>query len=173
MLIVITKDREIRDFYSDPGSNSAAWGQVLLLNVTDNQERATNALRKALSLFGRNEPLCLVGHGNDTEIGGSGGEDDPWGWTAQGIAEMLAALPHRPTVVLVEACAEEESDGMKVDPVFGFAQALSTELNRPGRAGTMSGCILYGYINETDVTHTLPDPRTIDKSVEVVPYVIL
>lgn len=172
MLIIITKDKKIRTFYSGAGSKSGLWGRVLELNVTDDQDRATNALKKALSLLGADEPLCLVGHGNDTEIGGSGKTRDPWGWRFDEIAPMLAALPHRPSVVLIEACAEEEDDGTKIDPIFGFAQALADQLNKPGQAGRMSGCTVYGYTNETDSQHTLPNPGTIARSVEVVPYLI-
>ncbi|WP_027344957.1 hypothetical protein [Hamadaea tsunoensis] len=172
MLIIITKDRKIRQFYTSTRSNSGAWGQVIELNDTYDQERATNALKKALSRLGANEPLCLVGHGNDTEIGGSGKTRDPWGWSYADVAPMLAALPHRPTAVLIEACAEEEEDGTKIDPVFGFAQALAQQLNRHGQAGRMSGCTVYGYINETDSEHSLPNPATIGRSVELIPYVI-
>jgi len=169
MLIIITKDRRIRRFYTESRSGSGAWGQIYLLDASDNQKRATEGLKNALSLLSAGESLCLVGHGNDTEIGGSGKSGDPWTWTADDLAGLLAALPNKPDGVLFEACALDEDDPHKVDPVFGFAQAVWSRLSGTGGAGRMAGATIFGYQNGVPVEHTLPKPgvAALDKNVEL------
>ncbi|WP_027344956.1 hypothetical protein [Hamadaea tsunoensis] len=169
MLIIITKDPKIVRFYTSARSGSGAWGQIVVLDPGYDQTQATRQLSDTLAKLPAGESLCLVGHGNDTEIGGSGKRNDPWGWHADELAGMLSLLRQKPDGVLFEACALDEDDPHKVDPVFGFAQAVWSRLNGSGQAGKMKGVTIFGYQNGVPVEHTLPRPGTaaLDKNVEL------
>ncbi|WP_155368067.1 hypothetical protein [Catellatospora vulcania] len=180
MLIVITKDPKIVDFISTTKSGAAAWGTVHLLNPAHGQDQAHAQLIGLLNTARSGDPLCIVGHGNDHEVGGKGNANDPWGWTAKDMALLLnTELNNRPSLILFEVCSDEaleeatkESNQVGKMPVEGFATNLQAAFRKTGVADRLNGLTVYSYNRHTATTHTLPHPDAVAKSRELQPSVL-
>jgi hypothetical protein len=156
MLIVCTQDNRIIDFTRSAESGAARWGELVEL-PHGRQRQATLAFKSALGRVGDNEDLCLSAHGNDDEIGD---EDGGWTWTASQVAELLADnLPNGYRGrILIRACT---------DTVASFAAHLAVELERRER---LYGVWIYGYIKHLAIKTQYPEPKNLDKDVELSPH---
>lgn len=159
MLIIVSRDPRLHVWCADPSSHADDWGLIVNLG-NGNQASATALLISALGRLGDDEPLCLVGHGNDTEIGDEGSGPSDWTWTVRQVAAILAArlgLRGYHGKILAETCAET---------VTNFTTHLALAL-----AGhhALRGVWLYGYNRPVDVWHTFPAPSQLDSSVELQP----
>jgi hypothetical protein len=157
MLIIMTRDARLHAWCADPMSHAANWGDIVGLghgNVGD----ATAHLRHALRLLGPGEPLCLAGHGSDTEIGDS--QATGWTWGVNDIAAILAEeLGPRGYngPILIETCAETISN---------FSTNVAIAL---GAMGALRRVWLFGYNRPVDITHTIPSPSQLPTSRELQP----
>jgi hypothetical protein len=110
-----------------------------------------------LSNQDRTEDLCFSGHGNDTEIGGAGGPNDPWGWTAEEIAGMLSTIVETNNWrgrVLFHVCCET---------VANFSARVAIRLAQMGR----HHIACYGYNRSLPANEGIPLPRNLDKNVSL------
>lgn len=157
MLIVCTQDNRIIDFTRSVESGAARWGELVEL-PHGRQRQATLAFKSALGRVGETEDLCLSAHGNDDELGDE--DIDGWTWTATQVAEFLAdKLPNGYRGrILIRACT---------DTVASFAAHLAVELER--RQG-LYGVWIYGYVKHLAIKTQYPDPKNLDKDVELSAY---
>jgi hypothetical protein len=172
MLIVITKDPYIVEFRPKQSAGEAEWGTIFILDPSKNQKQATAQLKSLLNNVAEGEPLAIVGHGNDTEAGGEGVDDDTWGWTAAEMAALLnTELRHRPGPILFEVCSDDPQEVSKPQ-VLGFATSLQLEISRLTVSKNVKGATVYSYNTHIDAHHTLPRPQAIHKSVELQPSIL-
>ncbi len=157
MLIVCTQDNRIIDFTRTPESGAARWRQLVELSP-GGQRQATAELKVALARVEQTEDLCLSAHGNDTEIGDE--DEHGWTWTVSEIAGLLAEnLPQGYSGrILIRACT---------DTIASFAANLAVELERRKR---LNGVWIYGYIKHLAIKTQYPDPKNLDKDVELSPH---
>lgn len=155
MLIVITKDQEIMEWASSPESGAGAWGSLKQLSA-GTQRTANPRLLEFLSGVAQDEPLCITGHGNDTEVGDEGSGRPNWTWTHADLASLLGALvdDYRGPI-LMEVCANTVSD---------FAAHLVESLER-GRL--LTGVWVYGYNKSISTRHPFPNPNNLARNVEL------
>lgn len=157
MLIVCTQDNRIIEFTRSLESGAARWGQLVELSP-GKQRQATAELKAALARVGQTEDLCLSAHGNDTEIGDE--DEHGWTWTVSEIAGFLAEnLPKGYSGrILIRACT---------DTIASFAANLAVELERRRQ---LNGVWIYGYIKQLAIKTQYPDPKNLDKDVELSPH---
>lgn len=157
MLIVCTKDPTIVRTAQDPRSGSPMWGTLVILDPRFNQAQATAQMQAALRAVGRTEPVCFSAHGNDDEIGDAGSGPGDWGWSRDQIALMLqdAMPPGFAGPILIHACAESVSN---------FSAGLAVALER---IRALNGVWIYGYQRAVPASAGYPDPRTLDRNVEL------
>ena len=156
MIIILTRDLQVAGWATTPGSNAGAWGRLVIIN-TGNQNAATAQLQLALSHVAPDEPLCLVGHGNDVEIGDAGNDPADWSWTFDDIARLLGGRLQRNhrAPILIQSCA---------NTVANFSAHTAVRL---GELRALVGVWLYGYNRPVDVYRTLPNPDTLGRNVEL------
>lgn len=156
MLIVITRDERIIEWVKNHESNADAWGKTEFLDTKKNRQQATNQLRRLVRQVKQGEALCLIGHGNDEEVGDEGTNRQDWGWKAEQLAEVLAAdlCQGYKGPILIESCATK---------IESFVANLASQLKKE----RVLGVFLYGYSRPIDIKHTLPKPEWLGKSVEV------
>ena len=150
MLIVCTRDNEIRDTAQEPLSDAKLWGTVTLL-PSGTKPAANRAFVEALKTLRRDEPLCLSAHGNDEEIGDETAKG--WGWDSQAIAALLAEHAPRGWTgpILIHACAKQVSN---------FSAHLAVALDT---AKAFDGLWCYGYNKAVPSASGYPDPAKLDK----------
>jgi hypothetical protein len=166
MLIVITKDPTIVNYYQTGASNSGAWGNVYVLNAAHNQDQANLQLIGLLGQLQPNEPLCFAGHGDDKEVGGENVGTDTWTWNSENMASLLnTELGSKPRVVLFEVCSNDPGEVRK-SQVEGFVTNVAHSFRSMQVSNRMSGVWIYGYHASIDARHTLPNPDTIGKDVQ-------
>ena len=155
MLIVITKDQEIMEWASSPESGAGAWGSLKQLSA-GTQRTADAQLLEFLSGVAKDEPLCITGHGNDTEVGDEGSGRPNWTWTHDHLASLLGELvdAYRGPV-LMEVCAEKVTD-------FAAHLVLSLESKR-----LLKGVWVYGYNKSISTRHPFPKPESLARNVEL------
>ncbi|MGH3680226.1 MAG: hypothetical protein ACRDT2_08240 [Natronosporangium sp.] len=156
MIIIITQDPAVNRWAHTTGSNTRAWGRLIVISAAD-QAAATKLLRDVLASVGRDEPLCLVGHGNDREIGDAGSQPADWTWSVEDVARLLASQlkSGHQAPILIESCA---------NTVANFSAGVAVQL---AKLRSLAGVWLYGYNRPVDVYHTLPNPVTLDRNVEL------
>jgi hypothetical protein len=176
MLIVITKDPVIVEFRKKAHSGAPAWGPVHFIDAKHGQDAASKQLISLLGSVKADEPLCLVGHGNDEEVGGKGKDGDDWGWTAREMAQLLCThLKFKPGPILFEVCSDEPEETEEKHEkmhVIGFGTVLHKEINTLGVPKLLRGATIYSYNSHILSEHTLPDPTKIHKSMEVQPSIL-
>lgn len=167
MLIVITKDPVIVNFRQQATAGEAAWGPIHVINAAHNQQQATAQLINLLHAVTANEPLAIVGHGSDTECGGSLQGADTWTWTAQDMANLLnTELQAKPGPILIEVCSDDPQETDKFE-VIGFGTELQKEMGQMQLSNHLQGVTVYSYNTHIKKKHSLPDPTTIGKSMEL------
>ena len=167
MLIVITKDPSIVNYRQQGVGGEAAWGTLYVINAAHDQHNANQQLIGLLNNLQANEPLCIIGHGNDTEIGGEDVGNDNWTWTAQEIAFLLnTELGAQPGPILIEVCSDDPHDTDKFQ-VVGFGTEVQKEFASMQLSNRLTGATIYSYNTSILKKHTLPAPATIGKSVEL------
>jgi len=167
MLIVITKDPVIVNFRQQAGAGEAAWGPIHVINAAHDQQHATAQLIGLLRTVGNGEPLAIVGHGSDTECGGSLHGNDTWTWTAQELANLLnTELSAKPGPILLEVCSDDPEDTDKFE-VVGFGTEVQKEFGQMQVSNHLKGVTVYSYNTHIKKKHTLPDPAKISKSAEL------
>lgn len=172
MLIVITKDPVIVAFRKKAHSGALAWAPVHFLDAKHSQDAANKQLISLLSSVKADEPLCIVGHGNDKEVGGEGKNGDNWGWTAQEMAKLLCThLTVKPGPILFEVCSDDPQETEKFQ-VIGFGTELHLQMTTLGVPKVLKGATIYSYNDHILAEHTLPDPAKIHKSMEVQPIIL-
>jgi hypothetical protein len=154
MLIIVTQDQSIVNWAGTQQSNARAWGQLIIISARS-QQQATAQFTQALSMVGSDEPLCLMGHGNDTAIGDAGSGPADWTWSDADVAQILARNLGQEHVapILIEACA---------DTIANFAAHVAVQLESMRK---LNGVWLYGYNRPVDVTNPMPDPHRLDRNV--------
>lgn len=157
MLIVCTKDADCVNWAVNTNSGSAAWGAVNQIPVLASQLQASQQLGNYLAALNANEPLCLYAHGNDHEIGDSGGGVGDWGWSIKQLAVILGnnAPGKYQGPILIQACAKN---------VVNFSAGLAVEL---GKLDKLVGVWVYGYNRPVDVTKSFPPPSKLEKQVDL------
>jgi hypothetical protein len=157
MLIVCTRDTDIRNWTADWQSNSAAWGTIHYIPTNLTPAQATDNFRQAIQALADGEPLCISGHGNDKAIGDEGSGPDDWGWDENQLAALLAATKVRIKLVLIRACART---------VINLAPGVAVAL---GDIGAHQNLWLYSYSKEILIVTPYPDPdkTKLDKNVEL------
>ena len=167
MLIVICKDSVIVNFRKKESANEDLWGPVHVLNSGNSQKKATQELISLLNTVTADEPLCIVGHGNDTECGGEGVNGDDWGWTADEMAQLLnTELTAKPGPILFEVCSDDPEKIKKMQ-VIGFGTEVQRAFGRLTPSKFLKYAWVYSYNTSIECEHTLPDPSKIDKSREL------
>jgi hypothetical protein len=156
MLIVVTQDQGVINWCRSPQSGAGQWGELVVINA-GSSPTATVQLRHALARVGQNQPLCLTGHGNNTELGDAGSGGMSWSWSVQEIAGLLGAeLPHNfAAPILIEACATT---------VTNFSAHAAVCL---GQLRQLVGVWIYGYNQPVAITHPFPAPQALDRNVEL------
>jgi hypothetical protein len=157
MLIVVTSDKAIVDWSRDSDSGSGNWGVVNVLTPGP-QAKATNQLNKLLKKVGKNEPLCIVSHGNDAEIGDENpSQANAWTWTSDDMGNNVGNnLPSDyQAPILLATCCESITD-------FTANMALALE-----RIRRLNKVWIYGYNKGVPIRHPFPAPDKLDKSVEL------
>ena len=156
MLIVITRDGDIMTWAKSDESGARAWGSLKQLSAGTKRE-ADEQMGRLLSLVRIDEPLCITGHGNNTEVGDEGNEPAHWTWTFQDLAVLLGdrLVPGFGGPILMEVCGESVTD---------FAAHLAAQLGEQQR---LLGVWIYGYNKSVDVRHRFSPPDTLDKNVEL------
>lgn len=157
MLIVCTRDTDIRNWTANPQSNSAAWGATHYIPANLTPSQATNNFRGAIQALIDGEPLCMSGHGNDKAIGDEESGPDDWGWNPNQLADLLAATTVRIKLVLISACAKT---------VINLAPNVAVALEN---RGVHQGLWLYSYSKEIPVESPYPNPdkAKLDRNVEL------
>lgn len=157
MLIALTQDQSILNWCNDPRSGAALWGQLKPVNG-GGAPTATVLLKSLLAQVGKGDPLCITGHGNDTEVGDaqSSGKQS-WSWSASELADLLANnLPKDYSGnILMEVCSNS---------MTSFAANLAQALRQKP---AFKNVWIYGYAKSVSVTHIFPDPSKLDKNVEL------
>lgn len=155
MLIVVTRDSSIMDWVNNPASGASAWGSIKQLSA-GKQDGANKQLTDLLKTVKTDEPLCITGHGNNTEVGDEGSGASDWTWTADDLANSLGSLKEGYNgPVLMEVCAQSVTD-------FAAHLAISLQETR-----ILNGVWIYGYNKAVDVTHTFPNPAKLSQNVEI------
>jgi hypothetical protein len=156
MLIIITRDANIMNWANSAESGAAAWAQVKQLSA-GTQSEADSQLQQLLKVLKSDEPLCITGHGNDTEVGDEGAGAADWTWTADRLAQLLGGLATGyKGPMLMEVCADSVTD-------FAAHLVVSLESRRK-----LNGVWVYGYNKSVSVTHPFPAPSQLGKNVELV-----
>ncbi|QQE79754.1 hypothetical protein [Alicyclobacillus sp. SO9] len=155
MLIVITRDEDVMEWASSPESGADAWGSIRQLSA-GTQSDANREMRLLLSQVQSGEPLCITGHGNDTEVGDEGSHPADWTWTHSQLAALLAELGEDYIApILMEVCAETVTD-------FAAHLVLSLE-----KRNALAGVWVYGYNKSISIRHPFPKPVSLDKNLEL------
>jgi hypothetical protein len=154
MLIVITRDQGIMKWAATAESGAAAWGSLKQLSA-GTQTEADTQMQQLLKLVKSDEPLCITGHGDDTEVGDEGSNPGDWTWTHGHLAALLGGLVDFKAPILMEVCAESVTD---------FAAHLAASLEKIKK---LKGVWIYGYNKSVDVKHKFPPPSGLDKNVEL------
>ncbi|MDN5797357.1 MAG: hypothetical protein L0H79_16595 [Intrasporangium sp.] len=156
MLVVCTRDQDLRGWAKNPESGADQWGDLVELPL-GKQQHATARLETALGSLKRDEALCLSAHGSDTEIGDEGSGKTDWTWTVGDIASLLklnARNDYRGPV-LISACAEAVSN---------FSAHLAVALEQEQ---ALNGLWVYGYNNAVPAEISFPRPSRLDKNSEL------
>lgn len=152
MIIVITHDQTMRDYYGNYVShqepNYQFWQRVTVLPSGLNQQNATARLATLLSQLGPSEPLCLVGHGNDDGIGDEHSGPGTWWWDSRSLSDVLLnQLPNNyDGPVLIEACGDTEAN-------------LPPRLANALEGSRLAGLWIYGHQYEVELEDPLPSER--------------
>jgi hypothetical protein len=155
MIIVCTKDADIRRWAEDRESGGSKWDSVVAVPPGLSQDDATAFLQQTLAGLDPAEAVCLTAHGNNDEIGDEGNGPDDWGWDYQALAMILASTPKRTGPLLIRACATK---------VVNFSAQLAQALRQ---TGAQKGLWCYGYRIAVDVKDHYPAPTTLDKNVDL------
>ena len=157
MLIVCTRDADIRNWTANQQSNSTAWGTVHYIPAHLSPAQATDNFRQAIQALTDGEPLCISGHGNDKAIGDAGSGPSDWGWNTKELADLLAATTVDIELVLISACAKT---------VINLAPGVAVALQN---RGDHQGLWLYSYSKgiPIETPYPAPDKEKLDKNVEL------
>ncbi len=155
MLIVITRDKDIMNWVESSKSGSENWIRVKQLSA-GTQREVTQQMVQLLKLVKTEEPLCITGHGNDTEVGDEGSDPADWTWSNDQLAQLFGGLVDGyEGPVLMEVCADSVTD---------FATNLVLSLEKIKK---LNGIWVYGYNKSISAYHPFPSPDKLDKNVEL------
>jgi hypothetical protein len=155
MIIVCTKDADIRKWAENPGSGGSKWGSVVVIPPAKSQDEATAFLQQTIAGLDPAEAVCLTAHGNNDEIGDEQIGPGHWGWGYEALAVILATTPKRTGPLLIRACATK---------VVNFSAQLAGSLRQ---MNAQKGLWCYGYRIAVDVTDHYPAPASLDKNVDL------
>lgn len=152
MLIVCTQDPAVRNWANTPNSGAGQWGDTVLL--CGSQEEATAMLGAMFGRLGKQEPLCLSAHGNDTEIGDE--DEQGWTWTTTDIAKLFKIYNRDYNgPFLISACAKT---------VANFSAGLAVAMQHEK---TCDELWVYGYNRPVDIEERFPDPERLSQRLDL------
>jgi hypothetical protein len=150
MIIVIAHDSALRQYYGDyvvrRRPNHEFWQRATVIDASLDQRNATARLQQLLAQLQPDEPLCLVGHGNNKGIGDrSPSIRNAWWWNEDALAQLFKDhLPEKyGGPVLIESCGES---------VANLPPRIALQLD----GGRLVGMWIYGHQNGVDITEPLP-----------------
>lgn len=161
MLIVCTKDKDIRDWAKNSKSGASAWGDVYLLNPDNDQEKATQELGNLIAKLKDSEPLCIHAHGNDEAIGDAASGKNNWSWSPKDLAKIFQEKKSGyKGKILVRSCGEG---------VDNFSSRFRVELEN---LKVLKGTWVYGQNRSHDIERPYAKPENLDKDVTLQPAVV-